>query len=53
AEYAQKMDVTAVRLGADGVAKQIFLGAREGDIDIDYVKAFIELARRSADVAPN
>jgi len=53
AEYAEKMDVTAVRLGPEGVAKQIFLGAREGDIDIDYLKAFIELARRSADVAPN
>lgn len=53
AEYAQKMDVTAVRLGPDGVAKQIFLGAREGEIDIDYVKAFYELARHSADIAPN
>lgn len=53
AEYAQKMDVTAVRLGPEGVAKQIFLGAREGEIDIDYVKAFYELARHSADIAPN
>ena len=53
AEYAQKMDVTAVRLGPDGVAKQIFLGAREGEIDIDYVRAFYELARHSADIAPN
>jgi len=53
AEYAEKMDVTAVRLGPEGVAKQIFLGAREGDIEIDYLKAFIELAGRSADVAPN
>ncbi|PLP99525.1 LysR family transcriptional regulator [Cupriavidus pauculus] len=53
AEYAQKMDVTAVRLGPNGVAKQIFLGAREGDIEIDYLRAFIELARRSADSAQN
>ncbi len=53
AEYGQKMDVTAVRLGPEGVAKQIFLGAREGEIDIDYVKAFYELARHSADIAPN
>jgi LysR family transcriptional regulator for metE and metH len=53
AEYAEKMDVTAVRLGPHGVAKQIFLGARESDIEIDYVQAFIELARRSADLAPN
>lgn len=53
AEYAEKMDVTAVRLGPHGVAKQIFLGARESDIEIDYVQAFIELARRSAELAPN
>ncbi|WP_457328996.1 LysR family transcriptional regulator [Rhizobacter sp. P5_C2] len=46
-EYAQKMDVVAVRLGPRGIAKQIFLGAREADIDIDYMHAFVDLARRS------
>lgn len=46
-EYAEKMNVVAVRLGPKGIAKQIYLGAREADIDIDYVKAFVELARRS------
>ncbi|HEY4136085.1 MAG TPA: LysR family transcriptional regulator [Alphaproteobacteria bacterium] len=46
AEYAAKVDVVPVRLGADGIAKQIFLGAREADIEIDYLKAFIELARQ-------
>ena len=40
------MDVVPVRLGARGIAKQIFLGAREADIAIDYVRAFIELARQ-------
>jgi LysR family transcriptional regulator for metE and metH len=44
-EYAGKMDVASVRLGRNGIAKQIYLGAREADIDIDYLKAFIELAR--------
>jgi len=34
-----------VRLGARGIAKQIFLGARESETGIDYVRAFIELAR--------
>jgi LysR family transcriptional regulator for metE and metH len=33
-----------VRLGVRGIAKQIFLGARESDTAIDYVRAFIELA---------
>jgi len=47
-EYAARMDVVPVRLGARGVAKQIFLGSREADSGIDYVRAFIELARRSA-----
>jgi len=44
-EYASKFDVVAVRLGARGIAKQIYLGAREADLAIDYLQAFIELAR--------
>ncbi|RYE02213.1 MAG: LysR family transcriptional regulator [Sphingobacteriales bacterium] len=47
-EYAGKMNVAAVRLGPKGIAKQIYLGAREADIDIDYLQAFIELARSSS-----
>lgn len=45
-EYASRMDVTAVRLGRQGIAKQIFLGMRESDLDIRYLSAFIELARQ-------
>ncbi|OHX12763.1 LysR family transcriptional regulator [Chromobacterium sphagni] len=44
-EYAAKLDVAAVRLGRHGIAKQIFLGIRETDADIDYIGAFIQLAR--------
>jgi LysR family transcriptional regulator, regulator for metE and metH len=44
-EYADKMNVVPVRLGRKGIAKQIFLGAREAETDIDYLKAFIDLAR--------
>jgi len=47
-EYAAKLDVVPVRLGRNGIAKQIFLGAREADFSIDYVRAFIELARQPA-----
>jgi LysR family transcriptional regulator for metE and metH len=47
-EYAGKMDVVPVRLGPRGVAKQIFLGAREADLQIDYLQAFIQLARQPA-----
>ena len=46
-EYAQKMDIVPVQLGPRGIAKQIFLGAREADTDIDYLKSFVELARQS------
>ncbi|MFL9994977.1 LysR family transcriptional regulator [Paraburkholderia sediminicola] len=45
-EYAGKMNVVPVRLGRKGIAKQIFLGARETDTDIDYLKAFVDLARK-------
>jgi LysR family transcriptional regulator for metE and metH len=45
-EYGDKLDIVPVRLGANGIAKQIFLGAREGDLEIDYLQAFIELARK-------
>jgi LysR family transcriptional regulator for metE and metH len=43
-EYASKFDVTPVRLGQQGIAKQIFLGFREADADIDYLRAFVDLA---------
>lgn len=46
-EYAKKAGVAAVRLGPKGIAKQIFLGAREADLDIDYLKAFIAMAAES------
>ena len=46
-EYAHKLPVVPVRLGVDGIDKQIFLGAREADVDIDYLRAFVDLARRA------
>jgi LysR family transcriptional regulator for metE and metH len=45
-EYASKVDVVTVRLGRGGIAKQIFLGSRKSDAEIDYLKAFIEQARK-------
>lgn len=44
-EYAQKMAVVPVRLGKKGIAKQIHLGAREVELETDYLQAFIALAR--------
>lgn len=44
-EYSAKYPIHPIRLGAKGVDKQIFLGIRKGDLDVDYVRAFIEGAR--------
>lgn len=51
-EYSTKLPLAVVRLGKGGIAKQIFLGTRESDSNIEYLKAFTELARfykRSSD----
>ncbi|MGS1106956.1 LysR family transcriptional regulator [Achromobacter anxifer] len=47
-EYAGTMNVVPVRLGKKGIAKHIFLGAREADVGIDYLRAFIAQAKRPA-----
>jgi LysR family transcriptional regulator for metE and metH len=52
AEYEPRMAVTQVRLGRHGVPKQIFLGVRSDDTQIDYVKAFVALARSQPLSAP-
>ncbi|HLU76275.1 MAG TPA: LysR family transcriptional regulator [Burkholderiales bacterium] len=46
-EYATKLPITSIRLGRNGIAKQIHLGFREADAEVDYLKAFVELARKS------
>ena len=43
-EYCTKLPLSVVRLGKTGIAKQIHLGTRNGDKDIEYLKAFIDLA---------
>jgi LysR family transcriptional regulator, regulator for metE and metH len=45
-EFSGKLPVFPVRLGKRGIPKQIFLGMRESDVDVDYLKAFVEHARR-------
>jgi len=44
-EYAGKMDIVPLRLGSEGIAKRICVGMRDVDAKIEYVKAFVELAR--------
>jgi LysR family transcriptional regulator for metE and metH len=47
-EYAGRMAVAPVRLGREGVFKQIFLGTREVDAGTSYLEAFVEIARRTS-----
>jgi LysR family transcriptional regulator for metE and metH len=44
-ENAERFGVAPVKLGRKGVAKQIFLGLRVADEEVEYLRGFIELAR--------
>ena len=46
-EYAESMDITALRLGKTGIDKQIYLGMRATEVETGFLSAFIELARRT------
>lgn len=45
-EYRKSLRVKAVRLGRRGIQKQIFLGIRQADAEVDFVAGFIRLARK-------
>jgi len=51
-EYQNRFDVVPVKLGKQGIAKQIYLGIRETEVQIDYVQAFIALAQGRNAEAP-
>jgi LysR family transcriptional regulator for metE and metH len=40
-----QLSIAAVRLGKAGIFKQIYVGVREADANIDFIASFIELAR--------
>ena len=46
-EYADRMPITPVKLGRKGIAKKIYLGIREADREIEYLAAFVALAREA------
>lgn len=52
-EYASRYDLHAIRLGKNGIAKQIFLGRRETDDDIRYLADFIKFAAEPREKAQN
>lgn len=45
-EYARRLAIKSIRLGQRGIKKQIFLGIRQGDADLEHVKAFMKFAKR-------
>ncbi len=47
-EYAARMPIAAVRLGKQGIHKQIHLGMRSSEKEPEYLRAFIELARSTS-----
>lgn len=47
-DYAPHLELRTLRLGPSGIQKHIYLGAREPDWDIDYLQAFVTLARTTA-----
>ncbi len=46
-EYADSMPLVVLKLGRRGIAKRIWLGTRDADIAINYLAAFIELAKKA------
>ncbi len=44
-EYQPQIGVVPVRLGRHGIAKQIFLGVRTAETEVDYIADFIRLAK--------
>ncbi len=44
-EYSERLALVPVKLGKDGVSKQIFLGRREREVGVEYMDSFMKLAR--------
>ena len=45
-QHANTLPIKAIKLGKKGIFKQIFIGYREKDSNIDYLQSFIELASK-------
>lgn len=50
-DYAPQLGLHTLRLGPRGIQKQIHLGVREADGDIDYLQSFINMARKTESYA--
>jgi len=45
-EYCQRLPVSMVRLGRQGLAKTLFAAMRQSDVDINYMTLFVDLGRK-------
>lgn len=46
-EYAKTMPIKSLRFGEKGISKQIFVGIRKDEQNIDYLSDFIEQAKKT------
>lgn len=46
-EYGERYDIHPIKLGKDGLHKQIHLGIRSEDAKVDYIQAFLNKAQES------
>ncbi|WP_375177203.1 LysR family transcriptional regulator [Marinobacter mobilis] len=47
-EYCHKLPVTSLRLGPQGIQKQIHVGVRVDDNELDFIQGFIEIANQTS-----
>jgi LysR family transcriptional regulator, regulator for metE and metH len=45
-DYKSELNISAIRFGKKGIQKQLFIGTRDEDNDIDYIKGFKKLASK-------
>lgn len=48
-ERRNTLDIKTVRLGKEGIWKQVFIGIRKAEKDVDYIKSFIDMAENGTD----
>lgn len=46
-EHSKMLPIKSLRFGDEGIAKQIFMGVRNNEQDIDYLKDFITQAKKT------
>lgn len=46
-EYAKTMPIKSLKFGKKGISKQIFVGVRKDEQHVDYLKDFIEQAKKT------